>query len=111
MSIYPEFIEALPDIDIALEGVRGKLMQAKDGQAVFFDIQPVGAIPPHKHGAQWGVVLEGEMELRIGAETRVYRRGDRYFIPAGTEHAATFRSHFMAIDVFAEPDRYRPKKR
>lgn len=106
---YPEMIEELPDIDIALEGVRGKLLQGADRQVVFFDIEPVGAIPLHRHGSQWGIVVEGEMELTIGGETRSYRAGDSYYIPAGVEHGATFNTRFKAIDVFEEPDRYRAR--
>ncbi|RME19652.1 MAG: cupin domain-containing protein [Deltaproteobacteria bacterium] len=93
-----------------MEGVRGWLMEDGERQVVFFDIEPVGKIPPHSHGAQWGVVVEGSMELRIGNETRTYRRGDSYHIPAGVEHEARFDEHFRAIDVFDEPARYSPKK-
>jgi len=109
MEKWPEFIEQLPEVDIALAGVKGKLLQAGQRQVVFFDIQPIGAIPAHKHGAQWGVVIEGEMELNIGGKSRIYRRGDSYYIPAGVEHGAKFLSHFRAIDIFDEPARYRPK--
>lgn len=103
---YPDMIESLPDVDVPVEGVRGKLMQSKDRQVVFFEIEPIGAIPLHTHGAQWGIVVEGEMELTIGSETKTYGAGDSYYIPAGVEHGATFKTHFKAIDVFEEPDRY-----
>ncbi|MBU2547727.1 MAG: cupin domain-containing protein [Proteobacteria bacterium] len=107
--VYPDMIEDLPDIDLDLEGVRGKLLQADAKQVVFFDIEPVGAIPPHAHSAQWGVVLEGEMELTVNGRTTTYRKGDAYFIPAGQEHAANFKTRFKAIDFFDEPTRYRPR--
>jgi quercetin dioxygenase-like cupin family protein len=103
-------IEQLPDVDIPYEGVRGKLLQAGDKQVVFFEIEPIGAVPLHTHGAQWGIVVEGEMELTIGGETKTYRQGDSYFVPAGVEHGATFKTHFKAIDIFDELDRYRAKQ-
>jgi quercetin dioxygenase-like cupin family protein len=106
---YPEMIESLPDVDVPLEGVRGKLLQGSDRQVAFFDIEPIGEVPLHRHGAQWGIVVEGEMELTIGSETRTYRRGDSYFIPAGVEHGATFKTRFKAIDVFEDVDRYRAR--
>ncbi len=106
---YPDLITKLPMADVPMAGVRGWLSQAKDHQIVFFDIEPVGEIPPHSHGEQWGIVVEGEMELTIGGETKRYRPGDSYHIPAGVEHGARFLSHFRAIDVFADADRYRPK--
>ncbi len=106
---YPEMIESLPDVDLPLEGVRAKLLQAADKQVVFFEIEPIGTVPMHQHGAQWGIVVEGEMELTIGEHTRTVRQGDSYYIPAGVPHGAVFKTHFKAIDVFDEPDRYRSK--
>ncbi len=103
---YPEMIESLPDVDVPVEGVRGKLLQSADRQVVFFEIEPIGSIPLHTHGAQWGIVVEGEMDLTIGDETRTFGPGDSYYIPAGVEHGATFKTHVKAIDVFEEPDRY-----
>ncbi len=107
---YPDFVQGLPEIDIRLEGVRGWLMQSKDRQVVFFDIEPIGAIPAHSHGPQFGIVLEGEMSLTVAGETHRYRKGDTYFVPAGVEHAAIFHTRFCAIDFFDEPARYLPKK-
>lgn len=107
---YPDMIDRLPDVDLDLPGVRGKLLQGSRQQVVFFEIEPIGAIAPHRHAAQWGVVVEGEMDLTIDGETRTYRAGDSYYVPAGVEHGATFRTPFKAIDVFDEPDRYRARE-
>jgi mannose-6-phosphate isomerase-like protein (cupin superfamily) len=110
MSVeYPEWILGLPEIDVPLEGVRGWLLQAAGRQAVFFDIEPIGEIPIHAHGAQFGVVLEGEMSLTIAGETRRCGPGDTYEIPAGTPHGAVFHSRVRVIDFFDEPARYSPK--
>jgi len=109
LDTFPDIINNLPDVEISLDGVRGKLLQAGDMQVVFFDIQPVGKIPPHSHGPQWGVVLEGEMELTIDGQTSIYRKGDSYYIPGGKIHSANFRTHFRAMDLFGEPNRYQAK--
>ena len=106
---YPEMITGLPQADILLDGVRGWISQASDHQVVFLDIDPIGEVPPHSHGEQWGIVVEGEMELTIGGETRRCGPGDSYHIPAGVMHGAKFLSHFRAIDVFADADRYQAK--
>ena len=107
---FPAVVRDLPEIDITLPGVRGWPLQGESKQVVFFDIEPVGVIPEHAHGAQFGVVLDGEMSLTIGGETRRYGRGDSYFIPAGAPHRAVFHSRFRAIDVFDEAARYRSKR-
>lgn len=107
---YPEMLRNLPEIDIPLEGVRGWLLQSKDKQVAFFDIEPVGKVPPHSHCAQWGLVVEGEMSLTIGEKTIVYRKGDWYYVPEGVVHSATFLTRVNAIDVFDDPERYKIKK-
>ena len=106
---YPETIRTLPAADISLEGVTGWLLQGEGRQVVFFDIEPIGAIPEHSHAAQFGVVLDGEMTLTIAGVARRYARGDTYFIPAGVPHGAVFHTRFRAIDVFDEPARYKPR--
>ncbi|MBI4462514.1 MAG: cupin domain-containing protein [Acidobacteria bacterium] len=106
---FPPPIEALPEADISFPGIRGWLLASPQGQVVFMDIAPIGEVPPHAHGAQWGIVVEGEMVLTIGSETRTYRKGDSYYIPAGTVHSARFNSRVLVVDFFADPDRYRPK--
>ena len=106
---FPEMITRLPQADIPLPGVRGWISQAADHQTVFMDIDAIGEVPPHSHGEQWGIVVEGRMELTIGGQTRVCGPGDSYHIPAGVEHGAKFLSHFRAIDMFADADRYKPK--
>lgn len=107
--LYPEMICGLPEIEISIPGVRGWLLQGKRHQVVFFEIEPGTQIPPHSHCAQWGLMVEGRISLTISGQTRVYGRGDRYFIPAGEVHAATFPSRVNVIDVFDDPARYRPK--
>ncbi len=108
-NAFPDLVTRLPEADIPFEGVRGWISQAADHQVVFFDIAPIGEISPHSHGDQWGIVVEGEMDLTIGGETRNYRKGDSYFIPAGVVHTATFRTDFRAVDVFADAERYTAK--
>ena len=105
---YPECIQNLPRAGVPLEGVCGYLSQGPDHQVVFFDIDPVAKIPQHSHGEQWGVVVEGQMDLTIAGDTRRYGPGDSYHIPAGAVHSAVFLSRVRVIDVFADRDRYKP---
>ena len=108
-TVFPEMIEKLPDIDISLPGVKGKLFQGKEMQAVFFSLEGPADIPPHAHQAQWGVILEGEVEMTIDGQTRILRQGDSYTIPTGAVHSAHVLSSMKALDFFSESDRYQPK--
>jgi quercetin dioxygenase-like cupin family protein len=109
-SPFPEMIVTLPEIDIPLKGVRGWLLQTKDKQVVFFDIPPNCEVPPHSHCDQWGVVVEGEVKMVIGGKSKVYRKGDWYFIPEGVVHSAVSLTKLSAIDIFDDPKRYGIKK-
>src|SRR5437763_17073865 len=100
-SPFPKTITTLPQADITFKGVKGWLSQAKDHQVVFMDIAPIGEVAPHAHGAQWGDVVEGEMELTIGGKTQKYRKGDSYFIPKESVHDACFHTRTLWIDFLA----------
>jgi quercetin dioxygenase-like cupin family protein len=108
-TLYPKMIEQLPDIDIPVPGVRGKLFQGEAMQAVFFSVETATEIPPHQHQAQWGVVLEGEMAMTVDGVTKRFEKGDSYFIPAGVTHSIRILSPMKALDFFDESARYRPK--
>ncbi len=108
-EIYPEIITGMPQADIAFKGVTGWISQSENHQIVFMDIEPIGKVDEHKHAAQWGIVVDGEMELTIGAETKLYKKGDFYFIPEGVLHSAVFHKQTRVIDFFAEKTRYNMK--
>lgn len=107
---YPEMLRRLPQIDIPIRGIRGWLLQSTDKQVVFFDLEPIGEIPPHSHCAQWGIVIDGRMSLTIGGNTKLYQKGDWYYIPEGVTHSAKFLTRVYVIDIFDDPGRYQPKK-
>lgn len=109
-TAFPDFVMKFPEADIPFPGVRGRISQSADHQILFLDIDPIGAVAPHRHGEQWGIVVEGEMELTIGGQTQRCGPGDSYHIPANMEHAATFLSRVRVIDVFADVNRYHAKR-
>ena len=106
---YPEFILALPKADIPMPGVTAHLMAAPTGQVVFFELPAGASVPPHSHGAQWGIVASGDVELTIGGQTKRYQAGDSYFIGDGVEHSGVIFEDSLVIDVFSQPDRYAAK--
>jgi quercetin dioxygenase-like cupin family protein len=108
-SFYPPIITGLPEADIPFEGLRGWLSQAEGHQIVFFEIEAIGQVAEHSHGAQWGTVFEGEMDLTIGGKTLTFRKGDSYYIPSGVPHSAAFKKKTYVMDFFADRERYKPK--
>ncbi len=106
---FPALIKGLPEADITFKGITGWLSQGPDHQIVFMDIAPIGEVPDHSHGEQWGVVLEGEMDLKIDGVTKTYRKGDSYYIGDGIVHGAAFRKRTFVMDMFRQVDRYKAK--
>jgi quercetin dioxygenase-like cupin family protein len=109
---YPDFISAFPSIDVPFpeDVVQTAVVQSDDGLVAFFTFLKDMELPPHSHGAQWGTVIEGQIEFTICGETKTYEAGDSYSIPAGVEHGAVIKSGTRVIDVFEEADRYAIKK-
>ena len=105
---FPDFIKAFPSIDVpfAEDVVQTAAVQSDAGLVAFFTFLKDMVLPMHAHGAQWGTVVEGEIEFTIGGETKIYRAGDSYFIPADVSHGAMIKAGTRAIDVFEEADRY-----
>jgi quercetin dioxygenase-like cupin family protein len=104
---YPEMITKLPEIDLPLDGVKGHLLQGRDNQIVFFEFNKDTSIPQHSHGAQWGIVVDGEIRLTISGVEKTYRKGDSYYVPDSAEHSGVITVGFKAIDFFDQADRYK----
>jgi hypothetical protein len=105
-SKFPDFVRNLPEADLPFEGLHGWLLLSESGQVLFNEADVELTVPQHSHGDQWGVVIDGQIDLTIGNYTQAYTCGDTYFIPAGTPHQAKIYPGFRAIDYFADKDRY-----
>ncbi len=110
-SEFPAFVRSLPEADLPFNGLRGWLLQSESGQILFNESDVDLTVPEHTHGDQWGVVIEGKIDLAIGDATQTYAAGNTYFIPAGTPHQARIYPGFRAVDYFADRNRYRTRSR
>ncbi|MQC27266.1 MAG: cupin domain-containing protein [Chloroflexi bacterium] len=103
---FPEPIRKLPLADIPLKGVTAYLAQGKEQQTLFMFFEEDVELPEHAHKAQWGLVIEGAIQMTIGGHTRTYGKGEHYFIPAGVAHSASIQAGYADITYFDEADRY-----
>ena len=55
-------------------------------------------------------MLEGECELVIEGESKVYRAGDVYHVPEGVLHFARQSANYKDIVIFNEPGRVQVAK-
>jgi len=108
-SIFPEPILNLPEADIPLKGINAYLSQGSNHQIVFMSFSEDVDLPEHSHESQWGIVLEGKIDLIIDGVKNTYQKGDRYFIPEGVKHSGKVYAGYADITFFNEKDRYRQK--
>ncbi len=106
---FPEIITKLPEARIPLEGLRSHLFQGKNQQIIFMNFENDAEIPEHSHAAQWGVVLDGEIELIVNGEKFILKKGDTYFIPKGVKHSARIKKGYKDLTLFDQKDRYKTK--
>jgi quercetin dioxygenase-like cupin family protein len=105
----PDFLQALPEVDLPFAGAHGWLLQGTGQQVVFIDFTETVDVPDHSHQEQWEFVVAGKVEFRMGGETTVHTAGDNFFVPADTLHGATVHAGYKALIVFNAPDRYLPR--
>jgi quercetin dioxygenase-like cupin family protein len=107
----PEIITRLPEAELPLPSGTAKtnVLQSAQGQLVFFQVLKDSGLPAHSHKAEWGTVLEGQVDLTIAGETRTHRPGGSYYVPAGVVHSVKALAGTTFIVFFEEPDRYQLK--
>lgn len=102
-SIWPSFVNRWPKAPMEIEGLSGRILKGEQGWIIFMAADHDVSVPAHRHGAQWGLTLDGRMELIIGDQTRNFERGETHFIPAGVEHAAVLYGGWRGLYVFERP--------
>ncbi|KPU28344.1 cupin [Caloranaerobacter sp. TR13] len=108
-NVFPKEILNLPEADIPIKGVKAYLFQGDSYQILFMKFSEDVELPEHSHGSQWGIVLEGKIELDINGERKTYVKGDRYYIPSGVKHSGKIYAGYADITFFGEKDRYKKK--
>ena len=82
---YPDFIKDFPRADVPMEGVQAYLLnQPGVGQAVFFDLPAGMVLPQHSHDAQWGIVIDGELDFNLEGDIQRRKKGRFLLHPQGS---------------------------
>jgi len=108
-EFFPEMIKNLPEADIPLEGCKAYLFQGEKQQFIFMSFEKDVEVPEHSHEAQWGVVLEGRIDMTIEGSKLTFVKGDTYFIPKGSKHSAKIYEGYRDLTLFDQVDRYKTK--
>jgi len=108
---FPEPIRRLPIADAPIDGCTAYLSQHSDHQILFMRFEKDVEVPEHSHGAQWGVILSGKLELTVDGKKHVYAKGDCYFIPEGVVHSSRIPAGYADVTYFDQKDRYTIRNR
>lgn len=111
MSTFPEPIRRLPEADIPIKGIKAYLSQDENHQIIFMEFSEDVELPEHAHAGQWGIVLEGKIELTIDGIKQAFIKGDRYFIPEGVQHSGKIYAGYADMTYFDQKSRYKIKER
>jgi mannose-6-phosphate isomerase-like protein (cupin superfamily) len=103
---FPEFVRSLPPADLPFENLQGWLLQSEHGHVLFTEATDRMTVARHTHGDQWGIVVNGEIDILIGRQVLTWKRGDSYFIPAGTIHGARIYRGYRGVDYYRDGDCY-----
>ncbi len=106
-GFFPEIITKLPEADIPIQGLHSYLFQGENQQIVFMSFEKDAKVPEHSHEAQWGVILDGEIELTIDDKKYTFIKGDTYFIPENIKHSARIKKGYKDLTLFNQKDRYK----
>ena len=106
---FQRYFTNLPEADIPIKEVHSYLFQGENQQFIFMSFENYGEVPEHSHEAQWGVVLNGEIELIIDGKKCTFAKGDTYFIPKDVKHSARIKKGYKDLTFFNQKDRYKAK--
>lgn len=106
-EIFPKPICELPMADIPLKGIQAYLSQGDDHQIIFMYFNEDVDLSEHTHESQWGIVLEGHIELIIDGVKQDFKKGDRYFIPKDVKHSGKIYAGYGDMTYFNQKDRYK----
>jgi quercetin dioxygenase-like cupin family protein len=86
----------------------GYLVRAVHGEQLTLGVVEIdarAALPEHEHvSEQFGIVLQGSVDFRVGDETRTLGPGGIWRIPSGVPHAVIGGpSGAVVLDVFSPP--------
>jgi quercetin dioxygenase-like cupin family protein len=94
----------LADVDQKeiIPGFRARFVHTEQITLSYWDVDKGSVLPLHKHmHEQVTQVEEGEFELTIGGESRVYTKGMVAVIPSMTEHGGIALTDCKIFDIFS----------
>lgn len=100
---FPESVRRLPKGNLA--GIDIYIHDNGSSQVLFFELppgRPEVSVPIHTHDVEWGVVVEGRIDMTIDGRTEAHPAGTTHWIPAQVPHSFRFHPGTSSIHYFVE---------
>ena len=100
---FPESVHRLPRTKLA--GLDAFVHDRPDSQVVFLEAPAGGPevlVPTHTHDVEWGVVVEGAIEMTIDGQVELHTAGTAHLIASGVPHSFRFRPGTSSVHYFVE---------
>ena len=96
--------EQLPQMEL-FPGALSGLVAGQQLMLSFLVMEAGSRVPEHSHPhEQAGLMLEGKLRFRIGAEERVLAPGDAFLVPSDMVHSGeVLEGPARVLDIFAPP--------
>ena len=84
-------------------GARARTPYGQNLMLSYLELEVDSVIPTHAHPhEQAGMLLEGQLKLTIGDESKICEPGDMFIIPPNTPHTARpLNGRAVVLDVFS----------
>jgi mannose-6-phosphate isomerase-like protein (cupin superfamily) len=100
---FPDSIRRLPRTE--LSGIDVYVHDAGSSQVLFMEL-PSGRtaveVPTHTHDVEWGVVVEGRIDMVIDGRAEPHPAGSQHLIPARVPHSFRFHPGTSSVHYFVE---------
>lgn len=103
-ELFTLIIKNIPLVDYGLNGLEVHRSHTKEGTMYFVTAHEEVKFPVHSHAEQWTIVLSGECTFTANEETKVYKKGDIYTIPANIPHQITLHKGYSEVDYVNDPN-------
>ena len=102
--IFPGIIGKVPVRDYGIDGLNVHVDHTSTGTVYFVSADKETPFPEHSHAEQWTIVVSGECRVTMNGETKIYRKGDTYRLPANVPHQITLGAGYAEVDYVDDPN-------
>ena len=100
---FPESVHRLPHR--ALAGIDVYVHDDGRSQVLFMELppdRPAAEVARHTHDVEFGIVVEGAIEMNLDGRVERHGPGSSHLIPAGLPHSFRFEPGTCSIHYFVE---------